>query len=514
MNGRTVWFSAQPLMSITPASSAPPTKYRWVVCALLFAATTINYVDRNSLSVLKPILEKKLGWSEADYGWITFAFTLAYAIFPSIAGRLMDVKGVKFGLSVALILWSVMAGAHALATTVLGFALARFFLGAAEAANFPASINAVAQWFPRRERALATGLFNSGTNVGVMISFGVVWVAQTFSWQAAFISIGAIGLLWLGFWQWGYGSPETHPRVSAAELAIIKSDPKVDEEKLNLHWTTLLRFKQIWPFLLAKFFTDPVWWFYLYWLPSYLGRERGRNPMDSALLLAVIYTGASIGSIAGGWFSGALMGRGWTTGAARMLALAVPAICMPCSILAYSTANFTLCVALISLATACHQAWSANVFTSATDLFPAKIAGSVVGLGATTGAMGGMFMTLLAALSIQWLGTYRGVFIWAGLMHPAMLVVYWLWLRGNFEPVDVDTKLDESQSHGVLQGAGAMLAVVGAAGAWLIYANWELCVKNAKMAGAAGGMTAAIGLALVGAMLIYAGMAKTRAATA
>ncbi len=499
-------------MSNNPASAAGRTNYRWYICALLFFATTINYVDRNSLSVLKPILEKQLGWSEADYGWITFAFTLAYALFPSIAGRLMDVKGVKFGLAMALILWSVMAAAHALVTSVLGFALARFFLGAAEAANFPGSIKAVAQWFPRKERALATGVFNSGTNVGVMVSFATVWLAQTFGWQWAFIAIGVIGFAWLIFWQTGYGSPESHPRVSPAELEFIKADQPAAEEKLNLHWTTLLRYREIWPFLLAKFLTDPVWWFYLYWLPSYLGRERGRNPLDSALLLALIYTGASIGSVAGGWLSGFLIGRGWRVGSARMVALLIPAVCMPCSILAYSTSSFTLCVALISLATAGHQAWSANVFTSATDLFPAKIAGSVVGLGSTTGAMGGMFMTLLASFALQWLGSYHGVFLWAGLMHPLTLVIYWLWLRGNFDPVDVDTPLDESKPHRGLLMSGAVLGLVGVGAVALIYENWDLCVKSAKMAGAAGGMTAAVGVILVAATLVYAGLAKKKAA--
>jgi MFS transporter, ACS family, hexuronate transporter len=488
------------------------THYRWVICGLLFAATTINYIDRNSLSVLRPIIERDLHWSEADYGWITFAFTLSYAIFPSLAGRLMDTKGVKFGLSLALILWSVMAAAHALASTVIAFAAARFLLGAAEAANFPASVKAIAQWFPRKDRALATGLFNSGTNVGVMLSFATVWLAQRYGWQWAFVAIGGIGFAWLAFWQWGYGAPETHARVSPAELAIIKSDAAVNEDKLDLPWTTLLRYREIWPFLLAKFFTDPVWWFYLYWLPSYLGRERGRNPMDSALVLTLIYTGASVGSVAGGWFSGFLIHRGWRVGSARMAAFLITAVCMPCAIVAYFTQSFALCIALVSLATACHQGWSANVFTSATDLFPAKIAGSVVGLGATTGAIGGMFMTLLASISIQWLGSYQGVFIWAGLMHPLMLVVYWAWLRGNFEPVSINAVVDESCAHRPLLISGTLLAIVGVILSILVYLHWDLCVRNARLAGAAGGMTAMVGILLVGIALVCAGWPKRRSA--
>src|SRR5215212_2607309 len=317
---------------------------RWWICGLLFFATTINYVDRQSLSVLKTMLEQQMNWSEADYGWIQFAFTAAYAAFPSIAGRVMDSMGVKFGLAMALVAWSTMSMLTALARGTVGFAIARFFLGAAEAGNFPASIKAIGQWFPQRERALATGLFNSGTNVGVMVSFITVMIAERFGWQFAFIAIGAIGFLWLIFWQVGFHPPEQHPNLSAEELAHIKSDQVQNQERLKLHWTTLLRFKQIWPFLLAKLLTDPVWWFYLYWLPSYLAKERGQNILGSAGLLAVIYTGASVGSIVGGWLSGSLIGKGWAVGAARLGAMLLPAVFMPGAILAYCTANFALCV--------------------------------------------------------------------------------------------------------------------------------------------------------------------------
>jgi ACS family hexuronate transporter-like MFS transporter len=501
-------------MSKNPSALAPLTKYRWVICGLLFAATTINYVDRNSLSVLKTILEKDLNWNEADYGWIQFAFTFAYAAFPLALGRMIDRVGVKTGLAMALIMWSAMSMALGLVHTVIGFALVRFLLGVAESANFPASIKAIAMWFPQKERALATGFFNSGTNVGVMISFGTVWLAETFGWQWAFVTIGAIGFIWLLFWKWGFDRPEASKHVSPAELEYIHSGLPKEEEKLQLPWTTLLRFKQIWPFLIAKFLTDPVWWFYLYWLPSYLSKERGRDPMKSALLLALIYTGASVGSIVGGWFSGFLIGRGWKVGAARYGAMLLPAILMPFSIVAYYTQSFTLCVTLISLATACHQAWSANVFTSATDLFPSKVAGSVVGLGATTGGIGGMFLTLLAALTIQWTGNQKLVFIWAGLMHPTSLLIYWLWLRADFTQANVDTPPDVTKSNSPLLATGAVLAVVGAAFGVLIWKNWEVCVKAAQLAGAAGAATAAAGVGIIGLALIYAGMAKKSAATA
>lgn len=488
------------------------TRYRWVICALLFAATTVNYVDRNSLSVLKTILERELSWSEADYGWIQFAFTAAYAAFPTILGRLIDRLGVKTSLAAALIMWSAMSVALGLVHTVIGFAIVRFLLGVAEAANFPASIKAIAMWFPQQERALATGLFNSGTNVGVMISFGTVWLAESFGWQWAFVTIGLLGFFWLIFWKWGFDRPEKSRHVSPAELDYIRSGQPAATESLRLPWTTLLRFRQIWPFLIAKFLTDPVWWFYLYWLPSYLSKERGRDPMKSALLIALIYTGASFGSIVGGWFSGFLIGRGWRVGAARYGAMLLPAVLMPLSIVAYGTTSFTLCVALISLATACHQAWSANVFTTATDLFPAKVSGSVVGLGATTGGLGGMFLTLLAAMTIQWTGNQRLIFIWAGLMHPVSLLLYWLWLRADFTAADVDSPPDVSRAHRPLLTGGAVLAVLGALCSVLIAMNWEVCVKAAKLSGAAQAATAAGGVVIIGAALVYAGLPRKAAA--
>jgi ACS family hexuronate transporter-like MFS transporter len=497
------------------SSKAPGLRYipglRWWICGLLFFATTINYVDRNSLSVLKTMLERDLGWSEADYGWIQFAFTAAYAAFPSIAGRVIDSMGVKFGLALALVLWSVMSMVTALARGTVGFAIARFFLGAAEAGNFPASIKAIGQWFPQRERALATGLFNSGTNVGVMISFVTVMIAESFGWQFAFITIGAIGFLWLIFWQTLYYPPEQHPKLSPEELAHIQSDQAQNQEKLKLHWTTLLRFKQIWPFLLAKLLTDPVWWFYLYWLPSYLAKERGQNILGSAFLLTGIYTAASFGSIAGGWLSGFLIGRGWRIATARYAAMGIAAVCAPFAILAYYTSSFTLCLILLGVVTAAHQAWSANLFTSATDLFPSKVTGSVVGLGATTGGLGGMFLTLLAAMSIQWIGNQSAVFIWAGMMHPLSLLIFWLVLGRDFKMADVDAVLDTNRISKPLAVAGAAVIALGLILVTVIYLNWEASVRAAKLAGAAQAATAAVGVALIGATLLYAGLRKQAA---
>jgi len=485
-------------------------KYRWYICALLFFCTTVNYVDRNSLSVLKTTLQHELGWTDVDYGWITFAFTTAYAMFPPLIGNVIDRFGVKTSLAGALILWSVMAAAHGFVGTVVGFVIVRFLLGLAEAANFPASIKAVAMWFPQRERALATGVFNSGTNVGVMVSFATVWLAATFGWQSAFVAIGVIGFVWLAFWQWGFDAPEVSKHVTLAELAYIQADRPPAQEKLKIHWTALLRYREIWPFLIGKLLTDPVWWFYLYWLPSYLEKERGQNPLKSALLLALIYTGASVGSIAGGWFSGFLMNRGWPVGSARMTAMLVPAALMPGAIFAYYTDSFALCVAFITLATACHQAWSANIFTSATDLFPAKVSGSVVGLGATAGGIGGMFMTLLAALVVQWTGNQQKIFVWAGLMHPTSLLIFWLWLGKDFKTANVEKLPDLSRWHRPLLAAGASIGLVGAAAASAIAANWDVCVAAEKVPGAAQALTAACGVVLIGLALVYSGVARNR----
>lgn len=493
-------------------------RQRWWSCALLFIATTINYIDRNALSVLKTSLQQPpeaggLALTDADYGWITFAFTAAYAAFPPLIGTAIDRFGVKRSLGVALVLWSLASAAHGLVATVLGLVIVRFLLGMAEAAHFPAAIKAVAMWFPQQERALATGLFNSGTALGIIASPVTVWLALSFGWQAAFVAIGAAGLLWLVFWQRGFHAPEQHPQLSAAELAHIRGGQPPATETLRLPWTALLRYREIWPFLLAKLLTDPVWWFFLFWLPSYLERERGQNPLKSAGLVALIYLGSSVGSILGGWLSGHLTNRGWPVGKARMLTMGLFAACMPGSILAYWVESFAACVALIALATACHQAWSANLLTSATDLFPTKVSGAVIGLGATAGGIGGMFIALLTALTVQWTGTQQWAFVYAGLMHLSSLTIFWVWFRGRFERVDVDAGLDLSRRHAGLLTTGGALALLGAALVWLISANWAACVAAAKFSGAAQALTAAAGLALIGALLAYAGRAHGRPAS-
>ena len=488
--------------------------YRWHVCTLLFLCTTINYIDRNALSVFKTTLQKALNWTDVDYGWITFAFTFAYAAFPSVIGIFVDKFGVKKTLAGALVLWSLAAAGHALVASVIGFVIVRFVLGFAEAANFPASIKAVGMWFPQRERAFATGLFNSGTCVGVIASPLTVWLATKYGWQSAFLVIGALGLVFLYFWQKGFDAPEKHPKVGAAELAYIHGGQPPAVATVKVPWTSLLRFREIWPFLIGKLITDPVWWFYLFWLPSYLDKERGMNPLSSAWLIAIVYTGASVGSILGGWFSGFLMRKGWSVGRARMTTMLVPALFMPASIFAYYVESFAVCVAMITIATACHQAWSANLFTNATDTFPQKVSGSVVGLGATAGGIGGMFMTLLVGLAVQWTGNQQFVFVWAGFMHLTALLLFWIWFRGHIVQVDVDKALDLSRPHRTLAVAGSIVCLFGAVVGWFVHRHWDSLVSIVKLSGGAQAIVVAAGIVIIGLALLYASRPRPAAPAA
>ncbi len=499
------------VIAAEPRASKRVGHVRWTICGLLFLAVTLNYVDRNSLSVLKTTLQRALGWSEADYGWIMFGFTAAYAVFPVFAGRVIDRLGVKKGLAIGVVLWSLMCAAHGLMRSVVGFAVARFLLGAAEATNFPAANKAIAQWHPQSERAYAFGLFNSGTNAGVMISFTVVWLANAYGWPWAFFVVGGIGLVWLPAWMRWYASPEEHKTVSAGDLEYIRSGTGPAPESESVHWITLLRYRQVWPILAMKFLTDPVWWFYLFWLPSYLATERGRNPLTSALLLVIIYTGATVGSIAGGWFAGFLMHRGWKVAPARYLTMAIPAALMPLAIVAYYTQSFALCIGLISVATGLHQAWSANVFSVASDVFPARVVGSVTGLATTAGGIGGMFLTLLAGATIQWTGTQQAVFVWAGLMHPLSWIILFVVMGREFAVIDITERLDLARPKRSLQVGGLVGVALGLALTALIALNWSAAVAAARSASAvAAAITAAAGIALIGVFVYYAGMGHTR----
>jgi ACS family hexuronate transporter-like MFS transporter len=412
--------------------------YRWVVCALLFFASTVNYVDRQIIGILKPTLQQEMGWSEIDYGNIVSAFQIAYALGLLVTGRLIDRLGTKLGYSVALIVWSVAAMAHAAARTVTGFSVARFALGLGEAGNFPAAIKTVAEWFPRKERALATGIFNSGTNVGAIAAPMVVpWLTITYGWQAAFMVTGAFGLIWIAFWVPLYGQPDRHSRVSPAELAHIRSDP--EDPASPVPWLQLLRYRQTWAFAVAKFMTDPIWWLYLFWVPDFLNRNHGINLQHVGPPLIAIYLVADVGSIGGGWLSSALLKRGWSVNRARKTAMLTCAIAVVPIILASGTSNLWLAVAIVALAAAAHQGWSANIFTMTSDMFPRKAVGSVVGIGGMAGAIGGMFIAKTTGWVLQTTGSYLVVFLIAGSAYLAALAIVHV-LVPRMDPVKLEQR--------------------------------------------------------------------------
>jgi MFS transporter, ACS family, hexuronate transporter len=379
------------------------TKYRWTICALLFFATTINYLDRQVISLLKEdYLDKQFGWTEGDYANIVIAFQLAYAIGLFLAGGIIDRVGTKLGYAVAVFLWSVAAVLHAFAGSTAGFVGARAFLGLAEAGNFPAAIKTVAEWFPKKERALATGIFNTGTNIGAVFApLTVPLIALWYSWQAAFVITGLIGFGWLFFWWAIYRKVEEHPRVNAAELAYINSDVEettttTDEKPVG--WGKLLGFRQTWAFFFGKLLTDPIWWFYLFWLPSFLKNEYGLTKTQIAIPLAVVYLMATVGSVAGGWLSGYLIGKGMTPFTARRRTLLFFAFfSVPVFMAQYlGGINMWLAIAIIGVAAAGHQGFSANIFTTVSDMFPKKAVASVTGIGGMAGALGGIMIARLA----------------------------------------------------------------------------------------------------------------------
>ncbi|MBI3263978.1 MAG: MFS transporter [Acidobacteria bacterium] len=420
-----------------PHAAAAVGRYRWVICALLFAASTINYIDRQVLGILAPDLQRSIGWNEIEYGYIVTSFQAAYALGLLLVGRMMDRLGSRVGYTVAITIWSVAAMAHALARTAFGFGVARFGLGLGEAGNFPVAIKTVAEWFPRRERALATGLFNSGTNVGAIIAPLIVPpIALAYGWQWAFILTGAIGFGWIVFWLALYDTPERHPKVSAAELALIQGDG--EEAQTSIPWGELLRHRQTWAFTLGKFLTDPIWWFYLYWMPKFLHDVHGLTLSGIGPPLVVIYLVSDAGSITGGWLSSSLIKRGWAVNPARKTAMLVCALAVTPIVFASRVSNLWGAVALVSLAAAAHQGWSANMFTLASDMFPRRAVASVVGFGGMGGAIGGMLIATVTGYILQFTGSYLAVFMLAGSTYLVALLGVHL-LAPSLAPADLRT---------------------------------------------------------------------------
>jgi MFS transporter, ACS family, aldohexuronate transporter len=416
--------------------------YRWLVCALLFFAATINYIDRQVIGILKPTLVQAFGWTdERTYAAIIFSFQLAYAIGLLLAGRIMDKLGTRRGFFIAVLIWSVAAVGHAVAdrfpwlklptinldaTTGLsvvllsgaaaGFALMRFLLGLGEAGNFPASIKTVAEWFPKKERALATGIFNSGTNVGALLTpLAVPWITLHWGWPWAFIATGLTGFFWAAWWLRAYRPPEEHPRLSAAELAYIRSDPV--ETVTPIRWSQMLPHRQTWAFAIGKFMTDPIWWLYLFWIPDFLYRNYHVDLKSIGLPLVVIYLVADVGSIGGGWLSSSLIKRGWSVNAARKTALLVCALLVVPIVFAARVTELWPAVLLVGLAASAHQGFSANLFTLVSDTVPPAVVSSVVGIGGMAGAVGGMLVAQAVGLALTFTGSYALPFAWAGVAY-------------------------------------------------------------------------------------------------
>ena len=387
-------------------SKSPIGNQRWIVVALLFFATTINYIDRQVIGLLKPTLEVEFGWSEKDYANIVMAFTAAYALGLLVFGRIIDKIGTKMGFSISIVFWSIAACLHGVVKTTFGFGVARAALGLGESGNFPAAIKTVAEWFPKKERALATGIFNSGANIGAVFApILVPTILALFGWQEAFIITGAIGFVWLIFWLYYYEIPNRHKKVTEAELAHIHSDNEEDtSNEKPITWGTLFRVRQTYVFIAGKLLTDPIWWFFLFWLPSYFSTSFNLDLKKPGWPLVIIYMATSIGSIGGGYLSSYFIQKGWPVYKARKTAMFIFALCvLPIMSAKYAT-NMWVAVALISLAAAAHQAWSANIFTVASDMFPKKAISSVVGIGGMAGSIGGVLFPIFVGYILE---TYR-----------------------------------------------------------------------------------------------------------
>ncbi len=382
-------------------------QYRWRIVLLLFFATTINYLDRQVIGLLKPTLEKEFNWTESDYSQVIMAFTAAYATGFLFFGRIIDKIGTKLGYTISVVWWSIAAVLHAAVSSTFGLASMRMLLGLGESGNFPAAIKTVAEWFPKKERAFATGIFNSGANIGAVVApIMVPWILGAYGWREAFIITGGVGFIWLIFWKLYYETPTKHPKLSQEELEFINSD--ADEQEVetteSVKWIKLFGIRQTWAFVFGKMFTDPIWWFFLYWLPSYFAERFQLDLKKPSIELIVVYTATTIGSIGGGYLSGYLIKKGWTVFKARKASMLSFALAVLPVFFAQYCTNIWQAVGLIALAMAAHQAWSANIFTTASDMFPRKAISSVVGIGSMAGSVGGILFPILVGYLLD---TYK-----------------------------------------------------------------------------------------------------------
>ena len=434
-------------------SNASIGRYRWTICSLLFFATTINYLDRAVISLLKSTLTDQLHWNDGDYANVEIAFKVSYAIGLLGAGRLIDKLGTRIGYALATGIWSLAAVGHALTNTVFGFGVARSALGVSEAGNFPAAIKTVAEWFPRKERALATGIFNSGANIGAIIApLTVPYIAVHWGWQWAFVITGSLGFIWLIFWFRIYEIPAKHKKLSTQEFAYINSDPDTApkaaaKELPPVSWGRLLSYRQTWAFAIGKLLTDPIWWFYLFWLPDFLESQYGLKGTAVSLPVAAVYTMSTFGSIWGGWLPMNFINKGWPNFKARKVSMLIYAILVLPIVLAQAAGsiNMWLAVVVIGIAASAHQAWSANIFTTVSDMFPKRTTATVTGIGGMAGAVGGILLS--AAVQKNMFVYYRSIhkietayYIMFGVCGGAYLLAWVImhFLVPKMTPVDLD----------------------------------------------------------------------------
>jgi ACS family hexuronate transporter-like MFS transporter len=443
-------------MSSPIAPPAKATNYRWAICALLFWVTTANYIDRSVFGNLAPELQKQIGWTDEQYWNMQVAFSAAYAISMLLMGRLMDVLGLRWGFVFACGFWGVASMLHAVApelgrffgSAVTGFVICRILLGFGEGGNFPAAIKTTAEWFPKRERALATGLFNSGSNIGgILVPWGLPFVVAqcsvftiggvTVGWRGAFLITAVIDLTWVVAWLLLYKKPEDHPRVNQGELALIQSE--IVEPTVKIPWRRLLPHRQMWAFAVAKFMTDCFWWFYLFGSPDFFNKKFNLDQQGRKYMIMLIYVVASVGSIAGGWLAGHFIRRGWTVNKARKITMLVCGVLVVPVVFSAMTGNKWIAAALITVAASAHQAWSANVFSLAGDMFPKRVVGSVTGLGGMIGAGGGILLFYVTGKVLKVTGNYLPVFVMASLAYVLALAIIHL-LVPRLEVADVEAK--------------------------------------------------------------------------
>jgi len=431
-----------PPSQTTPASS----RYRWVICGLLFWVTTANYIDRGVFGNLAPELQKEIGWTSGQYWYMQVAFNAAYAVSLLVVGRLIDVVGLRLGFALACSFWGLASMSHSLASTVTGFFICRILLALGEGGNFPAAIKTTAEWFPKRERALATGIFNSGSNVGgllvpLLLPLFITWLNNVYigshkiGWRGAFLVTGLFDILWIIAWLKIYKRPAQHPRVSPAELALINSEPP--EASVKIPWGRLFQFRQAWSYVIGKFMTDCFWWFYLFGAPVFFAERFGTDLKGRMGPLATIYVLASFGSIGGGWLSGFFMKLGWTTNKSRKVTMLICAACVFPVAFATVSDDIWISASLIALAGAAHQAWSANLFSLASDMFPRRVVASVTGLGGMAGSIGGITLFLVVGYLKDRHISYVPVFIAASVAYLLALVIIQL-LAPKLEPAKVD----------------------------------------------------------------------------